>query len=99
MTTEEQEFYNEFEEILAQLTQFAKAWIRGEITSIEGPTRTEALDQDAEMTIINPTEWPNITITLIEKGGRILGTRIGHVEYTVPVIEVPSPTAMMAQDA
>ena len=99
MTTEEQEFYNEFEEILAQLTQFAKAWIRGEITSIEGPTKVELIGPGAEMTEIHPKKWPNITITLIEKDGRILGTRIGHVDYTVPVIEVPSPTAMMASDA
>lgn len=96
---EETGFINEFEEALDYLTQFAKTWIRGEITNLEGPTRTEVIGPDALMTEIYPTDWPNLTVTLIEKEGRILGTRIGLAEYTVPVIEVPSPTAVMEKDA
>ena len=51
------------------------------------------------VTEINPTQWPNILISIIENDGRMVGTRISHVEYTLPVIEVPPPTAMMASDA
>jgi hypothetical protein len=51
------------------------------------------------MTEINPVEYPNILISLIESEGRIVGTRISHVDYVVPVVEVPPPTAMLAQDA
>ena len=92
-------FIEEFETALDYLTQFAKAWIRGEITNLEGPTRTEVIGPDAIMTEIHPSDWPKLTVTLVEKEGRILGTRIGLAEYTVPVIEVPSPTAVMEQDA
>jgi DNA-directed RNA polymerase subunit F len=96
---EETDFINEFESALDYLTQFAKAWIRGEITDLEGPSRTEVIGPDAIMTEIHPADWPNLTVTLIEKESRILGTRIGLAEYMVPVIEVPPPTAMMASDA
>tara|TARA_B100002052_G_scaffold275688_1_gene279769 strand:+ start:7068 stop:7364 length:297 start_codon:yes stop_codon:yes gene_type:complete len=93
------EYVNEFEAILKEITQFSMSWIRGEITSIEGPTRTSEVGPGAIMTEINPVEYPNILISLIESEGRIVGTRISHVDYVVPVVEVPPPTAMLAQDA
>ena len=92
-------YVEQFKSLLEELTQFAISWIGGEITSIEGPTRTSEIGPDAVMTEINPVEYPNIVISLIENEGRIVGTRISHVDYVVPVVEVPPPTAMLAQDA
>tara|TARA_Y100000592_G_scaffold51093_1_gene80712 strand:+ start:500 stop:796 length:297 start_codon:yes stop_codon:yes gene_type:complete len=95
----EEKSHNEFEEVLGELVEFARAWIRGEVTDIDGPTRNFEPMPDMLVTEINPVQWPNILISIIENDSRMVGTRISHVEYTLPVIEVPPPTAMMAQDA
>ena len=95
----EEKAHNEFEEVLEELVEFARAWIRGEVTDIGGPTRNFEPTPGMFVTEINPEQWPTLLISIIENYGRMIGTRISHAEYTLPVIEVPPPTAMMASDA
>ena len=88
-----------FEEIFDELIEFSRKWMRGEVTDIDGPTRNFEPMPGMFVTEINPVQWPNIVISIIENEDRIVGTRISHAEYTLPIIEVPPPTAMVAKDA
>ena len=79
----EEQAHNEFEEVLGRLVEFARSLdSEGEVTDIDGPTRNFEPMPGMFVTEINPTQWPNLCDFNHENDGRMVGTRISHVEYT-----------------